>query len=73
VKFVIHNHPELSLGMSRATHPIRHLLWWRVLNLAKKNYFLICNFTNLVNYKIQKLEGLTSENSVYQNRNLPVF
>ena len=71
---ICHSQPsraECRHAQSYASNP--SLVWWRVLNLTKKNYILVHQHMNLVNHEIQKIEGLTSESAVYQNRNLPLF
>jgi hypothetical protein len=71
---ICHSQPsraEARHAQSYASDP--SLFWWRVLNLAKKNYILVHQCTNLVNHEIQKIEGLTSESAFYRNRNLPLF
>ena len=71
---ICHSKPsraEAKHAQSYASNP--SLVWWRVLNLAKKNYILVHQCTNLVNHEIQEIEGLTSESAFYRNRNLPLF
>ena len=62
---------EVRHAQSYASNP--SLVWWRFLNLAKKNYILVHQCTNLVSHEIQKIEDLTSESAVYQNCNLHLF
>jgi hypothetical protein len=71
---ICHSQPsraEARHAQSYASNP--SLVWWRVLNLAKKNYILVHQCTSLVNLEIKKIKCLTSESAVYQKCKLLLF